>query len=193
MKDFTGWLTNKKAIVLIFSIGFFVYFNSLGNGFVWDDEEQIVNNAIIQNLANFPYIFSGGTFSTGGAGLLGWFFRPFLTAQYMVLYAFFGQNSWGFHLYQVLIHITNAIFLFILLERLVKNENQYIKTLILAVSLLFVIHPAISEGVIYIAALSEPAYTLFGLLSLLIISNPHSKFSLTHVFFCGVFSFNCSF
>ncbi|MFZ5366095.1 MAG: hypothetical protein ACOZBZ_02280 [Patescibacteria group bacterium] len=40
--------SKAKLIFLIVAVGFLVYFNSLFNGFVWDDEEQIVKNPLIQ-------------------------------------------------------------------------------------------------------------------------------------------------
>ena len=60
----------------LFIIALAVYFFSLFNGFVWDDEEQIVNNAVIQNISNLPYFFTSSTFNTGGAGLSGWYYKP---------------------------------------------------------------------------------------------------------------------
>ena len=58
IKNFLSNLNSKKVIWIIVLVGFGVYFNSLFNGFVWDDEEQIVNNAIIQSMSNLPQIFS---------------------------------------------------------------------------------------------------------------------------------------
>lgn len=108
----TEWLTPKRAVFIIVVLGLLAYLNTLGNSFVWDDEEQIVNNTIIQNLSNIGQISSGATFSTGGAGLSGWFFRPFLTLSYMLSFAIFHLNAWGYHLIQVIFHILNAILLF---------------------------------------------------------------------------------
>jgi len=45
----------EKFILLLILVGFLVYFNSLSNGFVWDDEEQVVNNVLVHSLSNFPW------------------------------------------------------------------------------------------------------------------------------------------
>ncbi len=164
-------LTPKKAVILICIVSSLAYFNILFNGFVWDDEEQIVNNAIIQNLGNINQIFSGATFSTGGAGLSGWFFRPFLTLSYMLNYAIWGANAWGFHLFQLTFHLLNAILIFKILSLLLP-KTKISQSVSLVGALIFAVHPAINEAVSYIAASSEVMYTFFNLSALyLIIKN----------------------
>lgn len=167
MEKIINWLTPKKTICLIAIFGFLVYANSLFNGFVWDDEEQIVNNAIIQNLYNWPQIFSGATFSTGGAGLSGWFFRPFLTLYYMLNFAVWKNSAFGFHLVQVIFHIVNSLLLFFIIRKLLKKGNEAISLWISAIlSVIFAVHPAFVEAVSYIAAVNYVMLTFFNLLAL---------------------------
>ncbi len=158
-------------ILTILIVLFFVFYsNAIFNGFVWDDEEQIVNNSIIHSLSNFGQIFSGATFGTGGAGLSGWFFRPFLTLSYMLLFAVFELNAWGYHLIQLLIHGINAILIFKILQSLINKDRKKDITLLNAlIAMIFAIHPALTEAVSYIAALSEPMYTLFNLIAFYLI------------------------
>lgn len=167
MEKIIKWLSPKKAICLIAIFGFLVYTNSLFNGFVWDDEEQIVNNAIIQNLYNWLQIFSGATFSTGGAGLSGWFFRPFLTLYYMLNFAVWKNSAFGFHLVQVIFHVVNSLLLFLIIRKLLKKGNETISLWISAIlSVIFVVHPAFVEAVSYIAAVNYVMLTFFNLLAL---------------------------
>ncbi len=163
------WLTPKRAIFIIICVGLIVYFNSLFNGFVWDDEEQIVNNAIIQHLSNLPQIFSGATFNTGGAGLSGWFFRPFLTFTYMINFALFGQNAWGYHLFALVFHLVNGVLIFKILQRLNKGDKKLTLLVNTLIATTFVVLPAIVEAVSYIAALSEVLFTFFNLLTFYLI------------------------
>ena len=160
-----SWLTPKKALIILFALGFLVYGNSIPNGFVWDDEEQIVKNSIIQNLGNIGQIFSGATFQTGGAGLSGYFFRPLITFTFMLNYFFWGENAFGFHLFQIIFHILNGYLIYrILILLLEKSHLRQILSSLTA--LIFVIHPAITEGVVYIAAVSEVMFTFFILIAL---------------------------
>lgn len=163
---FQTQISPKKVLIILFLLGFLVYGNSIPNGFVWDDEEQIVSNAIIQSLGNITQIFSGATFSTGGAGLQGYFFRPLITFTFMVNYFFWGENAFGFHLFQIIFHILNAFLLFkvlLILSTSFKTKYQNVTCLLLCA--IYLIHPAITEGVVYIAAVSEVMFTFFILLA----------------------------
>lgn len=161
IRKFLKKLTTKQAIVIIVSVGFIVYFNSLFNGFVWDDEEQIVNNSVIHSLGNFSQIFSGATFNTGGtATLSGWFFRPLITLWFMLGYAIFNGNAFGFHFLQLVLHLTNAVLIYLLLDNLTKSRRSIMaRGLNISAAIIFAIHPGISEAVNYISAVSELAYT----------------------------------
>lgn len=150
----------KKSILIILIIGFLVYLPSLFNGFVWDDEEQIVNNTIIHSLSNTPLFFKGSTFNTGGAGLSGWYYKPLMTMSFAISYAFFKNNAFGFHLFQLIIHLLNSILVFLIFYHFFKKEP-----LTLILSLIFAIHPGISEAVFYISATQEVLFTFFGLLT----------------------------
>ena len=159
-------VNKTKVILVILGIGFFVYFNSLFNGFVWDDEGEILNNQVVHKLSNIGYIWNGGTFNTGGTGQLsGWFFRPIRTLSIMINWALFGPQAWGWHLVQVLFHLTNVYLLFRLLNKLL-DKSKYPVILSSILSLLFAIHPAINEAVVYIAASSEVMYSFCNLLVL---------------------------
>lgn len=103
---------NKIRLWIIVILGFCVYLPTLFNGFVWDDEEQIVNNPQIQSLSNLPAFFSGSTFNAGGGGnLSGLYYRPLMTSSFTLVYSIFGLNPFFFHLVQVILHIANACLL----------------------------------------------------------------------------------
>lgn len=162
------WLSSGKVLVIIFIIGFLAYGNSIPNGFVWDDEEQIVKNSIIQSPGNIGQIFSGATFQTGGAGLSGYFFRPLITLTFMANYFLWGENAFGFHLFQIIFHIINGYLIYRIFYLLLEKKQLKPKILSLLPALIFTVHPAISEGVVYIAAVSEVMFTFFILLAFLI-------------------------
>lgn len=165
-------ITSGQAIIFIWIAGIIAYFNSLFNGFVWDDEEQVVSNTIIHSLSNISQIFSGATFSSGGGNLTGWFFRPLLTLSYMLNYAVWRDNAFGFHLFSILFHLLNATLLFKILQKL--NINR---PLAFILALIFVVHSATTEAVVYIAAVSELLYTFFNLLAFYLLTK-WEKFSL---------------
>lgn len=156
-------------ILIISLLGFLVYSNCLPNAFVWDDEEQIVKNTFIQDLKNFPKLFTTSTFYTGGTGRLsGYYYRPTMTASFMASYALWGPRAFGFHLFQVLLHLANASLVFLLLFYLFGAlKAKYAKAAAFLSSLIFVVHPGSVEAVSYIASTQEVLYTFFSLLALL--------------------------
>jgi protein O-mannosyl-transferase len=156
----------------LFIIAFIVYFFSLFNGFVWDDEEQIVNNAIIQNISNFPYLFTSSTFNTGGAGLSGFYYKPLMPATFSLINSIFGLNSFFFHFFDLSLHLLNACLIFLLFKKIFNLfKYKFSKTFSFLLSVIFLVHPASVESVVYISSTQELLYVFFILLSLLISLN----------------------
>lgn len=171
-------MKGKHFILIILVVGFVVYFLSLFGNFLWDDEEQVVNNALVHSISNIPDLFAGSTFNTGGAGgLAGMYYKPMMSVVFAVIYTVFGANSFFFHLLQVLIHLANTILVFFLFEHFFSR--QWIQTdtkadlnrwLSGGLSLLFLVHPINSEAVVYISALQDVLFLFFGLLALLVVT-----------------------
>ena len=158
--------TAKKAVIYIFLIGFVVFFNALFNKFVLDDEWQIVNNTIVHSFLNFPLFFSSGTFNTGGAlALAGSFYRPLMTMYFSIVYSVFGASPFPFHLIQLLLHITNSIFVFILFRKFFK------KSIAIFLALVFLVHPMNQEVVVYVSDIQDILFFLFGISAILISLN----------------------
>lgn len=150
------------APLIIVIVGLILYFSSFTHPFIWDDEEQIVANQSITSLNNIPQFFFGSTFNSGGGdGLTGLYYKPILTTSYALLYFLFGVNPIGYHVFQVLLHIVNALLLFVFLRGFFEDRwRRFLVTLI------FLIHPIQVESVVYIAGLQEPLFMFFGLLTL---------------------------
>lgn len=171
--------SKTASLISIISIaGFLIYIKILFNGFVWDDEDQIVNNLVLRNLGNFWYFFTHSTFYTGGAqaGLSGLYYRPFMSVVFSLLWRISGSNAFLFHLFDLLIHLANSIIIFFLIKNLLKHGGyKFSQTVGFFSSLLFLVHPTNVESVAYISATSELLYTFF-LLNALILTLSFVKF-----------------
>lgn len=178
---FFNIISSKKAIFWIILIGLIVYFNSLFNGFVWDDNYQVVENKPIQSLENLPKFFKGSTFYNPDTDTFGGFYyKPILSTYFSGIYTIFGANAFFFHSAQVFLHIVNTILIFILLSNFINN-----KTINFFLALTFLVHPINVESVSYIAGAQEPLYFFFGMLVLLeVIRGFKGLKSLTIVFIC---------
>lgn len=170
-------LDNKKIVAAILAAAcFLVYANALHNRFVWDDEEQVVNNTVIRDWDNFPLIFTSSTFYAGGAGLSGGFYRPLVTLSYFWNYSYWGLNPFGYHLMQLLFHAANAFLVFYLLDLVFrKNSIAAGRGIAFCAALFFAVHPANVESVSYVGSIGEVAYVFLSLLGLvfLVLSVDH--------------------
>ena len=161
-------LTNKKAILWIIAIGFIVYGNMLFNGFVWDDESQILSNHTVQSVYNIPKLFTGSTFESKNSTskLSGIYYRPLMSTSFSIIYSFFGANSFFFHLFQLTVHVVNTILVFVFFKKFLNKELAFLS------AILFLVHPIDVEAVSFISALNDPLYFLFGISALVLSTTP---------------------
>ncbi|MCX6706029.1 MAG: hypothetical protein NTV24_02900 [Candidatus Woesebacteria bacterium] len=160
----------KYFIPIFFLIGFIIYGASLFNHFVWDDEEQILNNGLVHSITNLPRFFQGSTFNTGGTGsLTGIYYKPLMTVFFTLLYTIFGANPFFFHLFQLVFHLTNTCLIFVLFRKIFPQNKKSSQILAFFLSLVFLIHPINVETVVYSSSLQDILYMFFGLISLLFL------------------------
>ncbi|MFA5933207.1 MAG: tetratricopeptide repeat protein [Microgenomates group bacterium] len=178
-------MTKRGYIFLIIIIGLVVFANALFNGFVWDDEEQILNNVLVHSFSNFFSFFSGSTFNTGGSGTLGGlYYKPLMTAAFSLIYTFFGTSAFFFHLFQILLHITNAIFVFLIFRVIFQVKSSNSISFILAV--IFLIHPINVEAVSYISCLQDILFFFFGIIAFWLIVTKRIVSIRSHVLLFGL-------
>lgn len=148
-------------IFLLVLITFIAYINILPNKLFFDDEELIYKNTYIRDLKLIPKYFTSNMIE--GAGKISNMYRPILTLSLAFDYFIWKDNPFGYHLTSILLHTVNTVLVFILFLRLFGN-----KLISFFTACLFSIHPGISEAVIYASGRTDPLYTFFGLLTLII-------------------------
>lgn len=151
------------SIGLIFLAGAICYSNSLRGEFVFDDLDAIYDNESIKTLDPFTNLFPPpGTTASG---------RPLLNLSLAVNFALGEYDVLSYHLFNVLIHLANAVILFLLvrgtLERPCVPERfrACASGIALAVALLWVVHPLQTEIVSYIVQRGEALAAMFLLLT----------------------------
>ncbi len=149
-------LTTRKAILIIAVIGFIVYFNCLFNGFVWDDQKQIVTSPLAHTISSIPTLFTIGQVNI--------FYRPVFLSYLTIVNTLFQGNVFFFHFLQVGMHILSVIILFLILKKFLKVTIAFV------VSLVFLVHPMNVEAVAYMSAVSDVMVFLFGILALYILT-----------------------
>ncbi len=135
-----------------------VYFNSLSNGFVYDDRGTIVENKYIPKLMEIlPYFFNSSYFKIAELEAT---YRPVATLSYHLLYAIFKLDPLGYHMGSLILHILNVLLVYVLVNILQKNKMTS-----LVAGLLFACHPVLTEAVNCISFNEDLLTTLFYLLS----------------------------
>lgn len=156
---------------------FAVYFNTLSNGFVYDDEDQVLANPWIRDARYLPEIFTSNAWAYTGQAAN--YYRPVMHIAYMINFHLFGLNPTGFHFVNILLHSLNSIlvyyvFLLLLNRHDPENAPAHPCSSFLG-ALLFATHPIHTEAVAWVSGIPELTFTFFGMLSLLIFIRSRGK------------------
>jgi protein O-mannosyl-transferase len=124
------------------------FWPSLGNGFVeWDDQVLIADNLAYRGLGWREIRWAFGTMQLGHYVPLAWL-------SFSFDYAVWGVNPFGYHLTNLLLHVTTALLLYALVRRLLRLATSF-SELGRAVgggvaALFFAIHPLRVESVAWV-------------------------------------------
>ena len=142
---------------------FAAYHNSFSGAFVLDDSSSIAGNPSIRHLWPLSVPLSpphGHGLTVDG--------RPVLNLSLAVNYAFCGTRGWGYHAFNLLIHVFAGLTLFGVVKRTLERIRIAMDStlLALAVALLWTLHPLQTESVTYVIQRAESLMGLFYLLTL---------------------------
>jgi tetratricopeptide (TPR) repeat protein len=159
---------NSLYLIAILVISISVYGNTIFNGFVSDDNYQILRNVWIKDPQYITDIFFKDVWGFYNNSSMSNYYRPIMYLIFMINYHIFGLNPWGFHLVNILFHAGNSILVFLILSMLFKRFIPSEKSPEYAFigAILFSTHPIHTEAVAWISAVPELSYTFFFLLSL---------------------------
>ena len=140
-----------------------LYSNAWFTPFQFDDYNVIVDAAGISSWAAW--------WADLGHGL-----RPLLKFTY-TWNNFLGGAVWGFHLFNLALHFTNALLVYALTRRVMILSGHAERALSVAVwtALLFIAHPAHTEAVTYISGRSMSLMTGFYLAALLLYAQGRAR------------------
>jgi len=136
----------------------FVYWNSLGNDFVFDD----------QVLTENPNLLKIHTLSEAAGAGLGW--RPLLFFTYGLNYYWSGLNPYSYHAVNLLLHIINVVLVYFIIREVVRVLDETERDSAWAAfagAAIFSVHPLLSSAVSYIAGRSSVLCAVFYFLAVL--------------------------
>ncbi len=165
----TGWIPRSVPLswqvrppLLIVSVTLLVYLNSLSGVFQFDDYNVIVNN---------PAVHGWSQWWRGVGGI-----RPLLKLSYALNWTS-GFGLIGFHLFNVLVHVVNALLVYRLAQAVGRRSfrpGSAEKAAFIG-ALLFAIHPVQTEAITYISGRSSSLAACFYLASLLCYLQGHRR------------------
>ncbi len=147
-------------LVILVAVAALPYLNSLFNGFVYDDNRQVLDNPYLRSLRFLPKMFSTNVWSFAGAQGVSNYYRPMMTLGYLVCYQLFGPMAYGFHLVNVLLHVGVTLLVFVVARRLFQQDVAA-----LAAAVLFALLPVHTESVAWVAAVTDLEVTFFYVLT----------------------------
>ncbi|MFA7361857.1 MAG: tetratricopeptide repeat protein [Candidatus Kapaibacterium sp.] len=151
----------KLALIILAAASFIVYFNTLNNNFVYDDETIIVKNADNLNLKNIPgYFTNQGEYRY----VFGALYRPLIMTSFAIDHTLFGLKPGGFHFVNIIFHTVSTIFLFLILLMFFGKYEFGILSALLS-SLIFAVHPVHTEAVSFISSRTDVLATMFFFMS----------------------------
>lgn len=156
---------NKLFILGLAVLCLTVYFNSLNNPFIFDDEGLIVSNHLIKSSKFLPHIFKKSLYEYSHmttAIAFDKMYRPIQILTYSIDYRIWKLNPFGFHLTNTLLHLLNSVLVYYLLS--IIFASHIVPKI---VSLLFLVHPVNTSVVSYISGRADILACFFMLLSMI--------------------------
>ncbi len=159
------WLRNHPGMVAggLVLVTFAVYGTSLAAGFVYDDEQQVVQNPYVLNPHLWTKIFTTSVWSFKGVELHANFYRPLQFFSYWLICRVAGMNPGAFHLVQLIFYAASVWLVVRLGRALFQNELVAVTG-----ALLWAVHPLHVEAVAWIASLPDVGFAFFYLLAFLL-------------------------
>jgi protein O-mannosyl-transferase len=137
-----------------------VYGNALRNGFVADDDLQILRNGFVTDSHSIAEYFATDAWGFAGAHLSN-YYRPLQLMVYATEYALYGDRAWAWHLVNLCANAGAIVAAYFLLLSLADWEIAF------WACLLFALHPMHVEAVVWVAALPDLICGLLLFLALL--------------------------
>ena len=162
--------TQMALLVGVLIVTVIVYLPSLRDGFVFDDHGEIVQN---QRIGDWSFLWISLVrnlwwFRPGGARHSA-YYRPLQNVWFGVFFHLVGRGPGGWHAAKIAMHLVAVLLSFRLAQVL---SGSFAVALITA--LLFGLHPAHAEAVVWISSIPEVLVAIFEFATLIVFIGRHS-------------------
>ncbi|MFA7087989.1 MAG: tetratricopeptide repeat protein [Patescibacteria group bacterium] len=182
-----SWLEGWRPYFLIFAIGFLLYSQTLFFDFTYFDDSTLIleKTEILSDFKNINLLFSTDAFFSG----VKIYYRPLLNLSFMLDAQADATLPVFYHLSNILIHCLASILVFLLLTKLINKRS-----LAFFLSLIFLIHPIMTQAVAWIPGRNDSLLAVFVLASFILflefLRRPRLLYYLGYLFFlfCSLFT-----
>lgn len=143
-------------LALLLALAILPYVNTLQNGFVYDDNNEVLTNPYIRSFSHLGDIFSTRILAHLGARGATNYYRPISILGFLICYKLFGLLPYGFHLANLFLHALIVGLLFGLTKRLFGDE-----WLAFGAAAIFALHPIHTESVAWVSGVTDLDLALF--------------------------------
>lgn len=159
LKEKSHWF-----FIFIPILSILLYIGTVNNGFVWDDQIVIYNNAnTIKGFEGLTEIWQGNTYIEGRD-----IYRPISQSVHAIIWEFFPNNPLPFRVLSLLLYSVATTLVY---YTLTKYFSQYNKSLIGLISILFLVLAVHTEVVANNKSIDEELSFIFILLSFVFLLN----------------------
>ncbi|WP_018342706.1 hypothetical protein [Cytophaga aurantiaca] len=146
-------------ISILIVVGIFLYIKSLGFGLTQLDDSIFIKdfNELFSDIKNLGHLFFRGVFFEKTDS----YYRPLLMVSFMFNKLVTG-NLYGYHVTNLFFHLSSCVLLyFFFLQLKLRSDVSFLLTL------LFTVHPVLSQAVVWIPGRNDSMLTTFALASFL--------------------------
>jgi tetratricopeptide (TPR) repeat protein len=156
-------LINKSLPTWLFLFCLLVFARGLGGDFVMDDWPVVKENSRITETKYIADYFTRGVWAnTDFAAQTGAedhsLYRPLFLLTLNVAYQLWGDNAFGYHALNLLLHGINTVLLYFLILGFLPGASRMIAGMSAAI---FAAHPLHAESVAWIAGITDPLVSVF--------------------------------
>lgn len=177
------WLRSWRPYFVIFALGFLLYSQILSFDLTYLDDNTLIIDRyeVLKDIKNVPLIFSTDAFFSG----TNFYYRPLLNLSFMFDAQLAGGTELFFYfLDNILLHIIAVCLLFYFLKKIIKKD-----ALAFFLSLVFLVHPALTQAVAWLPGRNDSLVTIFVLVTFLALINFSIKPQLKSLLIYGVLFF----
>ena len=155
-------LSEPLLLSAVLTITALVYAAAIRFQFVYDDQGQIVDNALVQAWRFVPQYFRGQVWQHLFPNAVGDYYRPLNVLWFRINDALFGLKPAGWHAFAILLHVCATALTYFIARKLTGRPLVAALT-----ALLFGVHPMRHEVVAWVSGTTESLFATMFLLAFL--------------------------